>query len=301
MIGASCLAMMLGAAGARTLQPPAKPIMSPETQEGQLPPSAREQGAATPPIAAQGAAVMDRLKRTNAGRKGAADAVPISALPVPSPVERERAQRALAGRIDPPGQEARARAAVDKARAGAEANRQAMLARLHQALGLEPPDSEALAAVGRGTLERRWIPVLFVSSAMPISTLRNYAGQLERAGGVMAFRGMPGGLRQVRPMAALAARILRRDPGCEGPGCAMRDVQLIVDPILFRQHGVSGVPALGLVPGDPTQPYCEREENSARAAHLVLGDAALDGMLEAYARLGGGEEVRDAQARLSAR
>jgi hypothetical protein len=115
---------------------------------------------------------------------------------------------------------------------------------------------------------------------------------------------MPGGLTKVGPMAKLSAQILRLDPGCEGPACAMRDVQLIIDPILFRQHGVARVPALGLLPGDPTKPYCEREEQgpaSTKASHLVYGDAALSGMLETYARLGGKEEVRDAQTRLERR
>ena len=99
-------------------------------------------------------------------------------------------------------------------------------------------------------------------------------------------------------MAKLSAEILRHDPGCEGPACAMRDVQLIVDPLIFRQHGVSQVPALAMVPGDPALPYCEREDESPRAAHVVYGDAALSGLLEEYARLGGKQEVRDAEARL---
>jgi hypothetical protein len=82
----------------------------------------------------------------------------------------------------------------------------------------------------------------------------------------------------------------------------MRDVQIIIDPLLFRQQGITRVPALAMIPGEPTQPYCERDEDApARAAHLVLGDAALSGLLEEYARLGGKMEVRDAQARLSSR
>ena len=98
-----------------------------------------------------------------------------------------------------------------------------------------------------------------------------------------------------------AAEILRLDPGCEGPACAMRDVQLIVDPLIFRQHSVTRVPALAMVPGDPALPYCEREDDSPRAAHVVYGDAALSGLLEEYARLGGKKEVSDAQARLQGR
>ena len=117
----------------------------------------------------------------------------------------------------------------------------------------------------------------------------------------MAFRGMPGGMRQVGPMAQLSAAILRRDPGCEGPACAMRDVQLIVDPLIFRQHRVSQVPALAMIPGDPTRPYCERDEASPRTAHLVLGDAALSGLLDEYGRLGGKAEVQDALAHMARR
>ena len=136
---------------------------------------------------------------------------------------------------------------------------------------------------------------------MPVTTLRTYAAQLEKARGILAFRGMPGGLTKVAPMAKLSAEILRRDPGCEGPACAMRDVQLIVDPLIFRQHGVAQVPALAMIPGDPALPYCEREDESPRASHVVYGDAALSGLLEEIARLGGKEEVRDAQSRLEAR
>src|SRR3546814_17993889 len=77
----------------------------------------------------------------------------------------------------------------------------------------------------------------------------------------------------------------------------MRNVQLIIDPVVFRQHGIAQVPALAMIPGDPTQAYCERDDDSPRASHVVFGDSALSGMFEAYARLGGKEEVSNAQAR----
>jgi hypothetical protein len=56
-----------------------------------------------------------------------------------------------------------------------------------------------------------------------------------------------------------------------------------------------------MIPGDPALPYCEREEESPRAVHVVYGDAALSGLLEEIGRLGGKEEVRDAQSRLEGR
>src|SRR3546814_6546003 len=104
---------------------------------------------------------------------------------------------------------------------------------------------------------------------MPISTLRNYAVQLERVHGVMAFRGVPGGLRKMGPMAKVTAQILRLDPGCEGPNCVMRNVQLIIDPVVFRQHGIAQVPALAMIPGDPTQAYCRSEEHTSELQSLM--------------------------------
>src|SRR3546814_66180 len=103
----------------------------------------------------------------------------------------------------------------------AERERQAKA--LRQALGLEPAEEQALAKGAPAVTAKGWVPVLFVSSSMPISTLRNYAVQLERVHGVMAFRGVPGGLRKMGPMAKVTAQILRLDPGCEGPNCVMRD------------------------------------------------------------------------------
>ncbi|HUD94277.1 MULTISPECIES: type-F conjugative transfer system pilin assembly protein TrbC [Sphingobium] len=248
----------------------------------------------------EGAAALARVKR--AASKAKAMSVPPPALPAkPDTAAQRRAFEGLKARRNDPDMEKRAQADIAAARERLAAERDAASRRIAQALGLEQPEQAALAGVVSPGTGKHWVPVLFVSSSMPIETLRTYAGQLERAGGVMAFRGMPGGMRQVAPMAKLSAAILRRDPGCEGPACAMRDVQLIVDPLVFRQHGVARVPALAMIPGDPTLPYCERDEASPRSAHLVQGDAALSGLLEEYDRLGGREEVRDALAHLARR
>lgn len=225
-----------------------------------------------------------------------------TSIPVPGEAMRRRAFDALGrrGRFS----EIEARAKVEKASATERmaAEHDAMQARLYQALGLALPDDPATPEPHPTPESKAWVPLIFASFSMPIPTLRNYAAQLEKAGGVIAFRGVPGGLKRIGPMAKLSAQILRLDPGCEGPACAMRNVQLAVDPILFRQHGVARVPAFAMVPGYPTLPYCERDEESGpRASHIVYGDAALSGLIEEYARLGGKEEVRDAASRLSRR
>lgn len=259
-------------------------------------------GDARQSAAGQGQKVMDGLRSAVTRSKDAAGRVPDPRLPrTDNPADRRRAFEALRRRTSMPEMEARARAAQAKGEASLAAERERQAKALRQALGLEPAEEQALAKATPAIAAKGWVPVLFVSSSMPIPTLRSYAAQLERVHGVMAFRGVPGGLRRMGPMAKLTAQILRLESDCEGPSCVMRDVQLIVDPIVFRQHGIAQVPALAMIPGDPTQAYCERDDESPRAAHVVFGDSALSGMLDEYARLGGKEEVSHAQALLVAR
>lgn len=248
-----------------------------------------------------GDGAMERLKSAISSQEND----PSTPRPAPpttiAPAFQRRAFEAMRHRVPTASVDARARTALARGRERMALERDAMAQQLGQALGLSAPDLAAIAKTSAPAGAPNWVPLLFVSSSMPIAELRAYAAQAEKAHGVLAFRGMPGGLTRVAPMASLSARILRLDPGCEGPACAMRNVQLIVDPLVFRQHAVMRVPALTMVPGDPTQPYCERDEASPRGAHVVYGDSALTGLLEEYARLGGKEEVRDAQSRLETR
>ncbi len=265
----------------------------------QVPPPQPEPQDARTRVSDQGETAMERLRAATARRKAEGGRAPV--LPqAPDVAGQRRAAEAMRRHSAAPRIDERARAGLARGREALATQRDAMAKRLGQALGLDAPDMAAVAAAAAPGASG-WVPVLFVSSSMPVATLRTYAGQLERVGGVLAFRGMPGGMTRVAPMAKLSAGILRRDPGCSGPSCAMRNVQVIVDPLVFRQHGIARVPALAMIPGDPTRPYCEREEGSLRASHVVYGDAALSGLLDEYARLGGEKEVRDARRRLERR
>jgi type-F conjugative transfer system pilin assembly protein TrbC len=270
------------------------------TAVAQVSPGTEEAPSARSDIEREGDTAMERLRGAISQRKTEAVQGP-SDLPQPTEPERRRAFDALRGRAKSPTMDERARDALEVGKDRFAMEREAMAKRLGQALGLEAPEMKAIADAGPALPTKGWVPVLFVSSSMPTATLRTYAAQLERARGVIAFRGMPGGMTKVAPMAKLTAEILRLDPGCEGPACVMRDIQVIVDPLVFRQHGITRVPALAMIPGDPALPYCEREEESPRAVHVVYGDAALSGLLEEIGRLGGKEEVRDAQSRLEGR
>ena len=287
----SRLALSLGALASIAAAPPV--AADPSTS------SAIEDNARSR-IEAQGAGAMERMRAAVARRRDAGRSVPaaVPAMPALSPDLQRRAFQGLRARVTRPDLEARARSAAASGHDALQAQREAMGKRLAAALGL---DKAQVAATGgaAATAATVWTPVLFASSSMPVQVLRNYAAQLERVGGVIAFRGVPGGMRRIAPLAKLTAEVLRLDPGCSGPNCVMRSVQFIVDPIVFRQHGVARVPALAMIPGDPTKPYCEREDDSPRALHVVYGDAALSGLLDEYARLGGEAQVRAAQRRLA--
>jgi hypothetical protein len=259
-------------------------------------------GTPPPPTTHSDAAANAREALSNALEKARPHDIAAPALPRTSQDPKLVQSVANAAQHTATDWRLRDRAATDlvSAKAGMTAQSQAMSERLHQALGIDAPPASAMTQTV-STGPDKYVPLLFVSASMPIDELRTYAGQVEKTGGALAFRGMPGGLHRVAPMAELSARILRIDPGCSGPACRMRSVPIVVDPIAFRKAGVTAVPALAMVPGDPTTPYCERDDGNTAPDILVSGDAALTGLLDEYARLGGAKEVADAQAHLARR
>lgn len=261
---------------------------------------------AAPPrstVAAEGQAAMEALRKAMAQDKEDSPRMTLPAFDTPKAdaAMQRRAWSAMHAQAVDPAMKARADAAFDLGKLGLAAQQEAMSARVGKALGLSQPDIVSLAKVAAPDAHIRWAPLLFVSSSMPIDELQTYAAQIERTGGALAFRGMPGGMHTVAPMAKLSAEILRLDPGCEGPACTMRGVSIVVDPIAFREHGVTRVPALAMVPGDPTQAYCERGDAPTPSTPVVYGDAALSGLLEEAGRLGAREEISDAEAHLRGR
>lgn len=135
--------------------------------------------------------------------------------------------------------------------------------------------------------------ILFASSSIPIHTLRRYAAQLDKIGGVMVFRGAPGGLSALTPMVKLTTDIIKHDPGCMRDDCKVWNVGVLIDPLLFRSHHISKVPAVMIVDEDPFKAYCERPDTSGDMAGgdltspvITYGDAHISGHLDALSRLG---------------
>ena len=144
-------------------------------------------------------------------------------------------------------------------------------------VGIEPPpESSSSQPPPPGQTDRLYV---FVSSSMPMETLRNYAASIEKIhGGVMVLRGFVGGARRVGPTATFASNVLRRDPHCTDAQCAMRGIDMQIDPVLYRRYGIVRVPAVVYEEHASPEGYCSvgiAEAAKPRAAEVVYGDASL--------------------------
>lgn len=175
-----------------------------------------------------------------------------------------------------------------------QARKNEFLSLLKADAGLDPagsdePDSEP----------PRSRPLLFISSSMPEITLRNYARDLEKVGGVMVMRGMIGGLRKTQPTMEFIAKVLRKNPSCEGPRCVMRALDVVVDPVQFKNHGIKKVPALVIETNFDFQSYCDKGATASDGSTpVVYGDAGLRSLLEQLITMNGGAPAKPLLAQL---
>ncbi|ONG12684.1 conjugal transfer protein TrbC [Escherichia coli] len=122
--------------------------------------------------------------------------------------------------------------------------------------------------------------VMFVSSSMPLVTLRQYAHDLSKVGGVMVMRGTIGGISKMVDTITLTRNVLNADPSCEGAKCKMWGTEMLIDPMLFRIYGINKVPALIYQPDMNIQSYCDGLEKVNKASAVVYGDASIRALLE---------------------
>ncbi len=175
-----------------------------------------------------------------------------------------------------------------------QARKNEFLSLLRADAGLDPVESDDPDSEGPSSR-----PLLFISSSMPEITLRNYARDLEKVGGVMVMRGMIGGLERTQPTMEFIAKVLRRNPACEGPQCVMRSLDVVVDPIQFKNHGITKVPALVVEPDFDFQSYCEKGATPpGMGVPVVYGDASLRSLLERLTMMDGGTPAKPLLAQL---
>jgi len=153
------------------------------------------------------------------------------------------------------------------------------------------PDSTTPAARGKLTSDERIY--IFISSAMPLQTVRNYAASVARLGDpniTLVMRGFVDGMSKIQPTIRFIGSVLQRDSVCnpaEGE-CEMLPAGVVVDPLLFRRYGIDRVPAVVYAKGLKADDAALSEGDSRNATimehHTVYGDASLEYLIEQIQR-----------------
>ena len=128
---------------------------------------------------------------------------------------------------------------------------------------------------------------LFISSSIPVETLRNYAVSIDRLEGVnipMVLRGFVDGMTEIKPTLEFVRDIILKDRDCRGVDCETHDVEVMIDPLLFRRYGIESVPAIVYARGvNVTDAFASEgleESVGVQEYYILYGDSSLDHLIE---------------------
>lgn len=134
---------------------------------------------------------------------------------------------------------------------------------------------------------------LFISSSVPLATLRRYVQLISSLGERnirIVMRGFVGGAKFIKPTMTFLKEILVVDPECNlGPEqCNTYGSQVVIDPPLFGRYHVERVPAFVYVPSVSVtdSQMSEGLESNSKISdyYLVYGDVSLEYALRLFAR-----------------
>jgi conjugal transfer pilus assembly protein TrbC len=130
---------------------------------------------------------------------------------------------------------------------------------------------------------------IFISSSVPLQTLRNYASTLDSLGDpniVMVMRGFVDGMEYIRPTINFIRDILRKDLSCDmtKQKCDTYRADFQIDPLLFRRYQMDKVPAVVYATGINVVDVQMSEglENNTKVSnyYVLYGDASLEYVLD---------------------
>ncbi len=132
---------------------------------------------------------------------------------------------------------------------------------------------------------------IFVSSSMPVPTIRGYAEDVDRLRDpnvAMVMRGFVGGMKYVKPTIDFAQKVLVKNENCgvASGKCKTFSANLEIDPLLFRKYGVMSVPAVVYARGvevmDAGQSEGSEQNVKIPDYYAVYGDASLEYAVRAF-------------------
>lgn len=130
---------------------------------------------------------------------------------------------------------------------------------------------------------------IFISSSLPIETLRRYTMDLDKLSDPhisIVLRGFVGGMKHITPTLEFVSKVLVKDEACTmaKEKCDIFRVNLEIDPLLFRRYRITQVPAVVYVPeiniNDPDISEAEDKDADATDYYVAYGDASLEYILD---------------------
>ena len=129
---------------------------------------------------------------------------------------------------------------------------------------------------------------IFISSSVPISTLRNYAQDVDTIGDpgiIMVMRGFVDGVKYMKPTLKFIHGIITKDRGCEfDQRCEAFNAAVYIDPLLFRRYGITSVPAIVYAKGidvkDPGSSEGLTTNAKVEDEYTIYGDVSIEHALE---------------------
>jgi len=132
---------------------------------------------------------------------------------------------------------------------------------------------------------------IFISSSMPLATIRNYAAAIDAIGDpniFMVMRGMINGMTNIGPTVKFLGNVLKREPTCSD-ACAIFLGQVQIDPYLFNRYKVTQVPTVVYVKGVEKEndevSEGQPDLTTAGASYTFLGDVPLSYALDQIAQV----------------
>lgn len=134
---------------------------------------------------------------------------------------------------------------------------------------------------------------LFVSSSVPVGTLRNYVRALSHLADPnirIVLRGFVNGASRIGPTMSFLQEVLFVDPNCdphEGR-CSAYTAPVIIDPLLFRRYHIERVPAFVYIPSvsvrdEGMSEGIERNTQTSEP-YVLYGDISLDAAVRLFAK-----------------
>jgi len=138
---------------------------------------------------------------------------------------------------------------------------------------------------------------LFISSSMPVNTIRNYIASIARYHDkniIVVLRGFVEGMSKIGPTAQFVADAQKVNQQCSGANCERYNVNIVVDPLLYRRYAITNVPAVVYARGVNRSLPDESEGlpgTTVASNTTVYGDASLEYILDLIRRETGSKSL----------